>query len=89
MIASIFAPGKAAQAEACLKGTCRLRQRCPERTSDATLRAQRLFCRSAAFHAKENTFQVFLLRVRLADTAKQNVSFDQFIFLQALSFKSA
>jgi len=74
MIASVFAQGKASQTDACLKGTCRLRQRRPERTKRCNPFGHRLFCRFAAFHAQGNTFQVFLLRVRLAGTAKQIVS---------------
>ena len=69
MMATIFAKGKAAQAEACLKGTCRLRQRRPLRKAPPP-KGRDLFCRSAVLRAKGNTFQVLHLRSRLAETAK-------------------
>ena len=57
MMATIFALGKAAQAEACLKGTRRLRQRRPSRKAPPP-KGRDLFCRSAVLRAKGNTFQV-------------------------------
>ena len=58
-MATIFALGKAAQAEACLKGTCRLRQRRPSRKA-LPPKGRGLFCHSAALRVENKTFQVLL-----------------------------
>ena len=59
MMATIFAMGKATQAEACLEGARRLRQR---RSSRKALppNGRDLFCHSAALRVENKTFQVLL-----------------------------